>query len=413
MATPVASSYTVAAGQPIFAGRPRVGFGVGATLGVLLAGGSLVPNASAFSAVAALGAVAASGSLQGYVLPAWLSGKAVHEWVEIAGTSGAGGATIDAYSGFAVTSDGKLIVLAAGGHGDSSDNRVVSLDLTAGAPSWSTLQAASSSVQPDVTRYADGKPTSRHTYTNTFHVASMNRVFSVGCTYAYGAGNNYAANDAFRLSDNQWDNAGTYLGIPEGDGSGKAGAAMEPGGAAIWTNTLRKFVPSTNTWTNPITTRTTGTDAPFPMAYDSTRGQLFGINARTGTLVASRTPVAGSQEFDVTFNASSAYTQFLADKLWYSGMDYDPDGDRFLVYAGQTFDATGAVLTNVPGRVYVITPNATNVWDMSLLTLTGTAPGNPPASGSGINGRFRYVAALKGFVLLPQRTSNLFFFKVA
>lgn len=363
---------------------------------------------SNYYAVASGGGVYA-GRSQG--LPAYLAGAAVREWVEIPDTSGAGGSAIDAFSGFEVTPSGLLVIPLAGGHLNSADNRVASLDLMADSPGWTVRIAASSSVQADVRHYSDGRPSSRHTYRNLFYVPSLDRVFSVGCAYAYGAGANYASVDALDIGAWAWDAAGTFADVPEGDGSGKIGAAFD--GTAIWSNTLRRFNPSTNTWSNPITTRVTGTDAPGPMCYETARQQLFGINGRTGSLVASRTPVAGSEEFAVTINASSALTQFLDDKPWYPGMGYDPENGQFLIYAGQTFDASGNLLTNVPGRVFAVTPNDTNVWDMSLLSMTGTPPGAPPADGSGINGRFRYVPALKGFVLLPQASSNLFFFRVA
>jgi hypothetical protein len=84
-------------------------------------------------------------------------------------------------------------------------------------------------------------------------------------------------------------------------------------------------------------------------------------------------------------------------------MDYDIVNDKFLFYhgAGDT------------KRVYVITPGSGTTWDMSILGLgPGTeTPDDPPANGSGINGRFRYVPALKGFVMLPRGTANLFFLR--
>ena len=60
------------------------------------------------------------------------------------------------------------------------------------------------------------------------------------------------------------------------------------------------------------------------------------------------------------------------------------------------------------GNVYVITPNATNQWDLSVLATSGM-PAPTPASGSGINKRFRALPTLGGFVLMPTASSNLFF----
>ena len=85
-------------------------------------------------------------------------------------------------------------------------------------------------------------------------------------------------------------------------------------------------------------------------------------------------------------------------------MDYDPDGDRFLFYSGQGEAA---------GRVYVITPNDTNVWDMSLLNGGSLKIAPTPDNGSGVQNRMRYIPALRGFVLLARGSSNLYFLRTA
>jgi hypothetical protein len=85
-------------------------------------------------------------------------------------------------------------------------------------------------------------------------------------------------------------------------------------------------------------------------------------------------------------------------------MDYDPDNDRFLFYSGQ-----GAAA----GRVYAIQiGEGSEPWDMSLLAVTpGITP--VPVRDSGVHNRFRYVPALKGFVLLARRDANLYFLRTA
>lgn len=66
MVQPVASSYSVGAGQPIYGGRTRAQFTAGATLGAQVAGGTLSALGT-FAAGATLGAVVAGGSLAGQV----------------------------------------------------------------------------------------------------------------------------------------------------------------------------------------------------------------------------------------------------------------------------------------------------------------------------------------------------------
>ena len=82
-----------------------------------------------------------------------------------------------------------------------------------------------------------------------------------------------------------------------------------------------------------------------------------------------------------------------------AGMDYDAANDRFLFYHGAE-----------TGKVYAITPNATNTWSISVLATTGM-PGLTPTSGSGVNKRFRYLPTLDGFVLMPRGASNLYFLR--
>jgi hypothetical protein len=123
----------------------------------------------------------------------------------------------------------------------------------------------------------------------------------------------------------------------------------------------------------------------------------------TPAVFASRVPLDGNAQISVTFNPSAALTSFSADMPTYAGMDYDAVNDCFMFYCGQ---GTGA------GRIYVVKPNAGNVWDMSILPLVaGSVP--PATPGGGINNRFRYIAALKGFVMMPSAGANLFFIRTA
>jgi hypothetical protein len=80
---PVATSYSVGAGQPIYGGRLRSGFAAGALLGGLVAGGAMAAVPSAFAAGATLGAVVAGGELVGQYVPAWRTSQTAQTWVEV------------------------------------------------------------------------------------------------------------------------------------------------------------------------------------------------------------------------------------------------------------------------------------------------------------------------------------------
>jgi len=116
--------------------------------------------------------------------PAWLAGKPLDEWFAIKGTSGAGGAPVDDFCGMAFKeSSSEIIIAAAGGHGGSRDNRVVSIDLRADAPTWVVRHAASPGASKDAAYNPDGQPASRHTYHCSHYVAAVDRVMIFGCRF--------------------------------------------------------------------------------------------------------------------------------------------------------------------------------------------------------------------------------------
>ncbi len=337
--------------------------------------------------------------------PKWLAGKGLNEWFPIPGTKGAGGAPVNDFSGMTVKeSTSEIIIAAAGGHGGSRDNRVTSIDLRADAPAW-ILRHAGSPVAPDDVPYnPDGQPASRHTYASTQYVASLDRVMLVGCRFTTPGAHEFPKLDGFNLATNTWDPAGTYPDVPGG-----YGVVTNPATGEIWTQGMHKFSPTTKTWSSPIK-KGAPVGVRFPYAFDTRRNQIFGLNFGDGqgygdpVISATRTPVAGTQTFQVTFASNDAVKQFLADKPTYCGMDYDPDNDRFLYYCGQ---GDGA------GRIYVITPNDTNAWEMSLFKFGPGSKAPPAAGGAGINNRFRYLPQLKGFALLYDGRDDVYFIRTA
>lgn len=340
------------------------------------------------------------------ITPAWMAGKSVGEWIEIPGTSGAGGAAINAFSGMAINDlTSEVLIAAAGGHGDSPDNRVVSLNLAADAPSWTLRLAASKTYLPNVSHYPDGRPSSRHTYSSLYFVPQLNRLMMIGAYGTYGTAWAFPTVDAFNLDTNQWDPARTFPDIPAGYyGAGQIRATGE-----IICTTVKKWSPVDRKLTDLVTNVLPEAGWRWPVAYDPKRNQVFSLQCGDGQgygdqLAATRASLDSNQQFAVTFNPSAAFTQWMAEKPTYAGMDYDPDGDRFFFYSG-----VGAAA----GRVYVIQPNDGNVWDMSVLNGGSVKVAASPDGGPGVNGRLRYVPALRGIVLLARAGANLYFLRTA
>jgi hypothetical protein len=340
------------------------------------------------------------------IQPDWMAGKPLNTWFEIPGTAGAGGAAVEAFSGMALNDrTSEILIAAAGGHMDSYDNRVVSLSLAADTPSWTLRMPSSPTGTANVAYYADGTPTSRHLYSSEHFVPQLNRLMLFGVPVAYGAAWAFAKVDGFNLDTNRWDPAGTWPDMP----TGYFAAAQIRSTGEIVSTLLKKWSPVDGKWSD-LVANPSGDPVRWPMAFDARRGQLFCLQWGDGQgydpqrLVASRVPLGGNQQIPVTFNSSSALTQWLAEKPTYAAMDYDPDNDRFLFYGGQG---------DAAGRVYVIQPNDGNTWDMSLLNAGAGSVKIVATPGSGVNNRLRYVPALRGFVLLARASSNLYFLRTA
>jgi hypothetical protein len=411
MSQPHARTYAVASG-PIYGGV----YAGGRFTGVLALGnesvsGAYASNASAFTGALALDDATVSGAMTGYVLPAWLTGKPLNEWFQIAGTSGAGGAAATAFSGMALRDDtSEIFIPAAGGHLDSSDNRVVSIDLRQDSPTWTTRAAASASVTADAAYNPDGKPASRHTYHSTHWCAPRNRIILSGAEYVYGGGVvTYNTVDGFNATTNTWDAAATFANIP----SACYGAAVDNSGNILSVVGFRKWTQSSDTYSAAISPPGDATtQVRRPWCYDSLRDQWFGLAWGDGqgftgwgsTIRAVKMSNTGLTQVAVTLNASAARTQLEADQPAYAGMCYDVTNDRFLFYAG---------MAGREGTVYVITPNAGTAWDVSILSLGGGSITPATVDGAGVNARFRYVPALKGVVLLATTGANLYFLRTA
>ena len=397
MPSPTADYYSVASGQPVNAGRFAGGRLAGAvTLDDAVATGAFGVNFSALSGAVALDDAVAAGAFTGYVMPSWLAGQPLNTWISIPGTSGAGGSAINAFSMFVVKqSTAELISAASGGHTDSYDNGVYSIRLTDNAPAWVTRKAGSTVVQEAVLYYADGLPTSRHTYQHNHYIPSLDAVLMAGCRFGYGgAAPEGPGMDLFSLSTNQWLPRYTYPDIPAASGNG----IVKDGSGGIWTTSGKRFDTATSIWA------TMGISLPrFPSIYDPLRDQIFSLQCGNGedgvqTVVSQKVACSTAVKTTVTFNASAALTQFTTAGALYLGMDYDAPNDRFL-----------ATHQGEAGVVYVITPNAGSVWDIGLLSVSGSVS----AGTGGTQKKFQFISSLNGFALITQAASAIYFLRTA
>lgn len=362
MATPVNVSYSAASGVTIYAGR-----------------------------------LAAPG------LPVYFAGKAVNEIFQIPNTVNGGSPGADHFSGWCITPNGEIFIAAAGGHAGTYDNRVVSCNVTLDAPAWVLRSPSSTVFAADVQYYADGKPSSSHLYHLIHWVPARNRVMLFGRRFTQPGGSMWPIVDGFDPAANGglglWDAAGTW---PSFTGGQNGSGVIDANGDVWIANMGHKFTASTATWSDATTVFAANPVVyPWAAAPSYVFGLCYGNGESGGTPQVNAVKQVGTVQTQITFNASAALTQFATDNPGDCGMTYDPNNNRFLFYCGK---GSGA------GRVYVITPNAGTVWDMSILAVTGTAVAT--ATG-GVMSKFTYVPSLKAVIFLPAGTGNIHAMRVA
>jgi len=256
--------------------------------------------------------------------PAWLAGVPLNEWIEIPGTSGAGGSAIDAYSGFALKqSTAEIIIALAGGHNDSSDNRVTSISILADDPSavgWVLRNAGSANSNPPRTPntpyYTDGLPASRHTRYQCLYCEPLDKLILLGSPSLYGGSVlSDTESNGFDLVTNTWDATGTWASTSV---ASVFGSCLDDLGN-IWCRGQR--------WN--WATDDFQSSASFPRnpgVFDPVRRHTFWFAFGDGsvwssTLTAKRISEDGATVSDITINSSAAYTEFQALQAVYTALE--------------------------------------------------------------------------------------------
>ena len=333
---------------------------------------------------------------------------AVGAWNQIPGTAlssapmavstypalGATGPTskVAAWTGFGVdTRDSSIYSPANGGHNDYAGNEVDRIRLADNAPAWTERRASTpvSQVVASTTHYADGRPSSRHSYYGVTVNEVRNRAMVLGGS-PYGIGFPMGAVDGFNLSANDWDAASSY---PDGP----AELSQTPGPAIVdqkstgdiylfanW-NVMR-WSSASNSWTY-LLKNTTIYGQYAASALDTRRNRILlvggNVNDHSVYDLASNT----TQQIALSGSAAGSLS---GDG---NGMVYDPLLDAFLVRT------SGAGNT-----IYRI-----NAQTFAVDTLPTTGGTQIAASGNGVWRRFLYVPALKGVVYAPTFGDSLWF----
>jgi len=340
-------------------------------------------------------------------MPSWRQGIAVGQWTQIPntalssapiavstypalGATGPNSKTI-AWTGFSIdTRDSSVYSAANGGHNDYAGNEVNSIRLSDNAPVWIEARPSTpvSQVVASASHYADGRPTSRHTY----YGSVFNEVRGRAMTFAgsqYGNGFLTSAVDGFNPTSRDWDAANTYPNVPFGCQA--AGVVAQPSSGNVFTFcnwSIDRWNSASNTWTKVIANSSVyGQGAAT--AFDTRRNRILivgGTNNERSLLDTTTNAVQG-----VSFTGPSAGIPNGTG----NGMVYDPLLDAYLY---RTADAGP--------NVYRI--NA-QTFQVDLLTTSGGS--SLPASTNGVYTRFLYVPRLKGVVYFPAYPGNAWFLR--
>jgi hypothetical protein len=342
-------------------------------------------------------------------MPAWRQGIAVGEWREMSGTAlssapmsvqtyptlGVEGPTakVTQWIGFAIDSrDSSVYSVANGGHHAYAGNEVNRIRLSDSKPAWTEVRASTpaSQVIDSSAYYADGRPTSRHTYYGSIINEKLNRAMLINGSQ-YGNGYGISTVDGFNLSTNDWDAARTYASTPSAltQVMGAAMALHKTTGDiyAFGWSTMHRWNAATNTWTSKDTAFNGQSAAS---AVDTARNRILLLGGY-GNIQAIYDIATGTMQ-SVSLSGPEAGSVGGQN----NALVYDPLQDAFLLRK----DGAGADIYRINAQTLSVDKQPTSAAGSQI-----------PATTNGVWGKFMYVPALKGVVYLPAYSGNIWFLR--
>jgi hypothetical protein len=345
---------------------------------------------------------------QAQPIPAWVDALAVGEWYAIPDTAmssiepdpeppGASGAAskVIAWTSFVVdTRTSKVYSVANGGHYDYAGNEVDVLDLESSPPAWSQRLGPSPNAQLSECEsyYADGRPTSRHSYWGVTLDTFDDRIMLFGGANWCAAGGFHDAISSYDIGSNVYTAASTHPDLPSPFWL-LPSIAQDPSTGDVYViknKEIGRWARSSNTF---ATLDTTGEGAwGYTMAaFDTRRGRVFVLGGDDGDnhiyTVSSKAWTLATLTGPNVSSVASA-TQ--------GGMFYLPTLDRYLVRR----DDAGGTVYQVDGATFGVT------------TLPTSGGAEIPSTQNGPYNKFLYVPRLGGAVYVPTYGGNAWFLKL-
>lgn len=332
--------------------------------------------------------------------PAWVEALPLLTWTQVpntsyqfamSGYSATGKRGVTAYSGGFATHTG-WGTAASGGHSDYDGNEVLYCDLSAATPQMVVLRGRSSPVADSVAYAQDGRPVARHTAGHIHYISSLNRVMLFGAFSISTAPNGLTNVDAFNMSTNDWDSAGTGVTpwAPTPDQDNVSHWAVKDRNENLYyqstsNSNLYRWNKAANTWTN------LGSRSAYNYGAEAVLDPVRNRIIRLGSFPARFDLNSSAAETSVTFTGSTAGVGQSVSAIWC------PDRNTILTkpWSGTT--------------VYEVNPTT---FAVSVLSVAGTPTAPDPQDAFGnLYGRFNYIEALGLVVMAPAYSSNLWVFR--
>jgi hypothetical protein len=351
-------------------------------------------------------------------LPSWLLSASTYEFVAVpngqpstaaglvpavSGSMGVQSGITNAWGG--AFTDGSRFYIHGGGHADYGGNEIGAIDLTSDAPAWDLLVERTPVAQllGGSNYYADGKPSSRHTYYGMWYVASLGKMlrFNSDMGFAYngnpvgGSANVRTADiDAFNLSTNEWE-PGAYGPMLVINGSETAMCQDHTTGDCYvynGANDIYKYTAATNAVS--LVANLPGTEGQGgATVFDAANQRLVRFAGRASGKCVYWNIVSGTKVTPtLTGPAASAISGLTGENHGW-GIAHDTENNVAYLMTN-----AGVVLRVRLSDFYV-----------EQVTTTGATPAAPT---NGVWGRFKYIQSLRAVAYLANWSSPLLVMKV-
>jgi hypothetical protein len=345
-------------------------------------------------------------------LPAWVNALAIGQWYEIPNTSissvdpsptppGVEGPSAKVYDWTSFVADhrtSKVYSVANGGHAGYGGNEVDALELERDDPRWIEVlpPTPNASVTSCSEYYADGRPTSRHTYYGILLNEFDDRIMLAGGSWYCGNGIPFLQTiDSYNIGANSYSPAGTHPRFSRPFDIFAVAYTLDPFTGdiyAVQSGTTGRWNRSSNTFTADIgATGSVNSGGYASSAFDTTRRRIYVHGGDNNS----------HHLYTLSTNAWTAATLSGPEAATIAGAQqaalvYVPALDAYLLRRG-----------GAGGTVYRI-----NASTFEVTTLPTSGGSSIPSTQNGPFNKFLYLPNLRGAVYVPTYPGNAWFLRL-